>query len=329
MFLSNYTDSFKEKKILIVGDVMLDSYLWGKVERISPEAPVPILSRSRRELRLGGAANVARNLKYLGATPIVCSVIGEDANALEFRKLLVEKNEIPDKYLINDPERPTTIKTRIISNGQQLLRVDDELTKEVNETAEQQLKDNILACINEEKVDGIIIEDYDKGTITKGLIEFITMQSKMAEIPVFVDPKKKLFADYKNVTVFKPNFSEFISGINLPLEKDDFEGIKMAAEQYRKENNIDNILITLSEHGMLLSGDETFRIEAQKRDIADVSGAGDTVISVFALCYCSGMKIKMAAQAANIAGGLVCTKPGVVPIELNELLAECERVYKI
>lgn len=329
MVLSNYIHSFKTKNIIVIGDVMIDSYLWGDVKRISPEAPVPIISRSKREHRLGGAANVARNLKYLGATPFICSVIGDDSIAYEFRKLLTDKNNITDKYLLNDPSRPTTIKTRIISNGQQLLRVDDEVTHNLVPEIEAQLLNSIQACLNENTIDAIILEDYDKGIISENLIKSVVKLAKQSAIPIFVDPKKKNFFSYNDVTLFKPNFSEFCTGLNIEIEKNDFEEIEKQADLYRAEHNIEYMLITLSEHGMLLSGKESFRISAQKRDIADVSGAGDTVISVIALCYSAGMPMEMAAKAANIAGGLVCTKPGVVPIDLEELLKESNRVYNI
>lgn len=308
---------------------MVDSYLWGSVKRISPEAPVPILSRSRREHRLGGAANVARNLKHLGANPLICSVIGEDINGEEFRTLLTENNGITDKYVINDPERPTTIKTRIISGGQQLLRVDDEVTEPLSLEIEAHLFESIKRCLSENKIDAVIVEDYDKGIITVDLITKLNELLKPVSIPVFVDPKRKNFFAYKNVTLFKPNFNEFCAGINKDLEKDDINEIEKQALLYKQKYNIKNMLITLSEHGMLLSGEENIHIPAQKRDIADVSGAGDTVISVIALCYSAGMPMEMAAKAANIAGGLVCTKSGVVPIELDELLTECNRIYNI
>lgn len=329
MFISNYIDAFKTKNILILGDVMVDSYLWGSVKRISPEAPVPILSRSRREHRLGGAANVARNLKHLGANPLICSVIGNDINGAEFRSLLVDKNEISDNYIINDNNRPTTIKTRIISGGQQLLRVDDEVTDPLSKEIESQLLKTLQLCISENTIDAVIIEDYDKGIISEDLLIAINDLLMPLSVPVFVDPKRKNFYAYKNVTLFKPNFNEFCSGINMDLEKDDIEEIEKQAILYRKEYNIKNMLITLSEHGMLLSGENTIHIPAQKRDIADVSGAGDTVISVIALCYSAGMPMEMAAKAANIAGGLVCTKSGVVPVNLDELLNECNKIYQI
>ncbi|MFC0875992.1 bifunctional heptose 7-phosphate kinase/heptose 1-phosphate adenyltransferase [Saccharicrinis sp. FJH2] len=329
MFISNYTESFKTKHILIIGDVMVDSYLWGSVKRISPEAPVPILSRSRREHRLGGAANVARNIKHLGATPLICSVIGDDTNGSEFRTLLAEKNQITDRYIVSDPSRPTTIKTRIISGGQQLLRLDDEVTDPLSDAIEDELEKSIERCLKENSVDAVIIEDYDKGIISEQLIEKINELFVPLSVPVFVDPKRKNFFSYKNVTLFKPNFNEFCAGINKDLEKDDITEIEKQAHIYKEKFNIKNMLITLSEHGMLLSGEENLHIPAQKRDIADVSGAGDTVISVIALCYAAGMPMEMAAKAANIAGGLVCTKSGVVPVDLDELLKECDRIYNI
>jgi D-glycero-beta-D-manno-heptose-7-phosphate kinase len=265
----------------------------------------------------------------MGAIPNICSVIGDDATGSELRALLTDKNDITDRYIINDPSRPTTIKTRIISGGQQLLRLDDEVTDPLSETIEKELEKSIELSIKENKIDAVIIEDYDKGIISEELIEKVNELFMPLSVPVFVDPKRKNFFAYKNVTLFKPNFNEFCAGINKDLEKGDIAEIEKQAHLYKEKFNIKNMLITLSEHGMLLSGEENLHIPAQKRDIADVSGAGDTVISVMALCYSAGMPMEMAAKAANIAGGLVCTKSGVVPVDLNELLKECDRIYKI
>jgi D-glycero-beta-D-manno-heptose-7-phosphate kinase len=326
MNILNYIDFFPEKKILIVGDIMIDSYLWGDVKRISPEAPVPILSRTRREHRLGGAANVAKNIHFLGAEPILVGVVGNDANAELFEELLSQKNNIGSRYLVKDSTRPTSIKTRIISNGQQLLRIDDEVIHPLSAIAEAAFIEKIVLAFSEQKIDAVIFEDYDKGVITEKVIETVTRMANDSNIPVFVDPKRRNFFEYSNVTLFKPNFAEFTNGLNIDVEKNDFDTLLELAQQHKNKYNIKNLLITLSEHGMLLCGDECMIIPAQKRQIADVSGAGDTVISVLTLCYASGMKMENAARVANIAGGIVCEKPGVVPIDLKELINECQRI---
>lgn len=326
MNILNYVDFFSEKKILIIGDVMIDSYLWGDVKRISPEAPVPILSRTRRENRLGGAANVAKNIQFMGAEPILAGVLGKDSNAEIFKDLLTQKNNIASRYLFTDSSRPTSTKTRIISSGQQLLRIDEEVITPLSPDVESAFIQNVLRAFSEQNIDAVIFEDYDKGVITENVIKKVTNTANEKNIPVFVDPKRRNFFEYSDVTLFKPNFAEFTSGLNIDVEKNDFNSLLDFAKQHRQKYNIKNLLITLSEHGVLLCGDEDIVIPAQKRQIADVSGAGDTVISVLALCYASGMKMENAARVANIAGGIVCEKPGVVPIDLKELISECQRI---
>ncbi len=318
--------SFNEKKVLIIGDVMIDAYIFGVVNRISPEAPVPVLNVNNREYRLGGASNVAKNIKALGATPIMCSVIGNDENAIILRSLLTKKNKISDKYIIN-AERITTSKTRMISHSQQLLRLDSEDSTPLNENLTRKFAQIIKDAIDTEIPDIIIFEDYDKGVITPLLINEVTWYAHEKNIPTTVDPKHRNFADYKNVTLFKPNFKEFIEGTHNEVDKKDINQTLALAKAYREAHQIDNILITLSEYGVLIVNNETdFHIPAQKRDISDVSGAGDTVISTISLCMACGIPINIATQIANIAGGLVCEKIGVVPIDKQELLMECERL---
>ncbi len=318
--------SFNEKKILIVGDIMIDAYNFGSVERVSPEAPVPVLNLSEKDYRLGGAGNVAKNIKALGATPVMCSVIGNDENAIILRSLLTKKNRISDKYIIN-AERITTSKTRMISHGQQLLRLDAEDATPLNENLTRKFVQVVKDAIDAEKPDAIIFEDYDKGVITPLLINEITWYAHENNILTTVDPKHRNFSDFKDVTLFKPNFKEFLEGTGLSIAKNDINQTLALAKQYREEKNIDNMLITLSEYGVLIVNETSdFHIPAEKRDISDVSGAGDTVISTITLCMASGMPINIATQIANIAGGLVCEKIGVVPIDKQQLLAECERV---
>lgn len=318
--------NFNDKKALIIGDVMIDAYIFGGVNRISPEAPVPVLNVSEREYRLGGAANVAKNIKALGATPIMCSVIGNDENAIILRSLLTKKNKVSDKYVINS-ERITTSKTRMISHSQQLLRLDSEDTTPLKENLTRKFTQVIKDAIDNEKPDIIIFEDYDKGVITPLLINEITWYAQENNIPTTVDPKHRNFTEYKGVTLFKPNFKEFVEGLNTSILKKDIKHIVSEAKKYREEQNIEHLLITLSEYGVLIvSENSDFHIPAQKRDIADVSGAGDTVISTISLCLACDIPINIATQVANIAGGLVCEKIGVVPIDKIELLTECEQL---
>ncbi len=318
--------SFSKFNVLIIGDVMVDAYVWGKVDRISPEAPVPIVSCVRRESRLGGAANVALNIKSLGANPILCSVIGDDEKGKEFLNLLTEIQE--EQYgIVVSNKRKTTVKTRFISNNQHLIRVDEEDTHELADEIEIEFIDHIKSLVDKHEIHAIIFEDYDKGVITKNLIEEITDLANKKAIPVAVDPKKRHYNDYKNVSLFKPNFKEFVEGSNLLLEKGDIQGLFDEAKKFQNEMGIKKLFITLSELGVFISNEKTYEhIPAVVRQIADVSGAGDTVISVATLCLAAGMSAREIAAISNLAGGIVCEIPVVVPINKDQLLAESIRI---
>lgn len=311
---------------LVIGDVMLDAYLWGNVERISPEAPVPIVSVTRKENRLGGAANVAINLLALGATPHLCTVIGNDLNGRNFIDLMHEIGMSPDG-IVQSPDRPTTMKTRVIGNNHQMLRVDEEWTTDISTTERKSLLDRVKGLIESKKIDVIIFEDYDKGVISKNLIEQIVKFSKAKKIPVTVDPKKRNFNHYKNVTLFKPNLKELREGMKLDLEKGNMDDITTAIDRLSTQLHTDFILLTLSEKGVLMHGkNHRHHLPAHIRTIADVSGAGDTVISVASLCLAGGASPSLTAAIANLAGGLVCEKVGVVPVDKAELLREAKRL---
>jgi len=322
-------DSFIGKKVLVIGDVMLDSYWWGNVERISPEAPVPIVHTRKKEYRLGGAANVALNLKRLGAEPIICSVIGRDAEGEILLRLLGNENISAEGIIISDL-RPTTVKTRIISGKNQLLRIDIEedelLVKEDASNLESRISDII------DTSDLIIFEDYDKGVISQPLIEDIVKKSTHLKIPVAVDPKKRNFMAYKGATLFKPNLRELSEGLKTDLNTgSDMSEIKEAAKILQDKLGIDHVLITLSEKGVYMSDKDgtSHQIPAHIRDIFDVSGAGDTVISVAALALLANVSGDVVAALANLAGGLVCEKVGVVPIDKDELIREAMVNYKL
>ena len=309
-------------RVLVIGDAMLDTYLWGKVERLSPEAPVPIVSVTKRENRLGGAANVSRNIQSLGATPILFSVIGDDDNGKEFENLLL-KRELSNKGIFVDATRNTTVKNRIISSGKQIVRVDEESTSFISGEMEQKLINAILQEIENEKVDVIVFVDYDKGIVTSNLFNTINAVALEKGIPTAVDPKRRNFWNYKNVSLFKPNFKEFVDGIGQPIAKDDLETIKIHADNFKKQQNLKLIFITLSELGVFISnGVKEQYYPVAIRDIADVSGAGDTVISVASLAMAAGLPPKTMALMSNLAGGLVCEKVGVVPIDREQLRKE-------
>ena len=315
-------DDFSQKNVLVIGDVMIDAYLWGNVQRISPEAPVPIVSVDKKEQRMGGAANVALNLKYLGANPIIASVVGTDEIGDVFISLM-EKRNLSVKGVLRTEERKTTQKTRVISDGQQLLRIDDEISNTLSENLIEKFLQRIERLISEENIDIIIFEDYDKGVISKDLISAVVEMATKASVLTCVDPKKENYNFYTGVNLFKPNFKEFTEGIKKEIAKNDIDTIFLEAKKIIKEKKYQYLMVTLSEHGVFISDGESYHIvPAELRQIADVSGAGDTVISVAALLLASSLNMQEIAKYSNIAGGLVCEKVGVVPIKKQELLKE-------
>lgn len=322
--LNKYLKSFKQKNVLIVGDVMVDSYLLGKVNRISPEAPIPVVSVTEREYRLGGAANVALNLSALGAKAYLCSVIGDDEKGRIFDDLL-NKRGLSNKGIIISNNRKTTVKTRVISGGQHLLRVDDEDSYPIEKEIRDRLLIKLKELVNDINIDVIIFEDYDKGVITPALISAICDFASSKNIITTVDPKKTNFEYYQNVSLFKPNFKEFTEGTKTDIGKGDLRSIELHANDFINKNNIGILLLTLSEKGVFIANKEnSVHFPAEIRDISDVSGAGDTVISVASLLLASGANINEIAYISNIAGGLVCEKTGVVPINCDDLLNEFE-----
>lgn len=319
--ISEIFDSFVGYKVLVIGDVMIDSYLMGRVDRISPEAPVPVISMTEQENRLGGAANVALNIQSLGAQPILCAVVGNDITADTFKKLLEDKN-ITSEGIISDPGRITTVKTRIISGRQHLMRVDSETDKPLSMQTESLFIKNIERLIETHQINAIVFEDYDKGVITDEVIASIIALAKEKNIPTLVDPKKRNFLNYNGTSLFKPNFKELTEGLKIELKKNDAAGLFSAAQSLHRKG-IEYVLVTLSEYGVFISDGKEYKvIPAEIRDISDVSGAGDTVISVASLCMAAGLDVVVTAQVANIAGGLVCEKVGVVPIDKKQLLDE-------
>ena len=320
--------AFNSINVLIIGDVMLDAYYWGKVERISPEAPVPIVAIEKKDERMGGAANVALNIKALGANPILCSVIGNDETGRSFLNV-VEKNGHSNKGILSLANRKTTQKTRIIGNKHQMLRIDSEEITPLSESDESVFIEHIIACIRENNVDVIIFEDYDKGVITEKVIAEIVDYSNENDILTCVDPKKRNFDAYRNVSLFKPNLKELKEGLNINHDLSDIESIKNAAEELENTLNNEATLVTLSEMGVLIQSKvqgQSFHVKAHKRDITDVSGAGDTVISIASLCLAAKCDLKLLAEIANLGGGLVCESVGVVSINKEELLRESKRL---
>ena len=321
-YLKNIFKEFNTKNVMIIGDVMIDSYLVGNIERISPEAPVPIISANNKENRLGGAANVALNIKALEATPIICTVIGDDEYGQIFTNLLNNRN-ITNEGVITSKNRKTTSKTRVISQGQHLLRIDDEICSNLDKNDEKELIERIIYILNSKNVDVIVFEDYDKGVITDSIISNIIKEANNRNIITTVDPKKNNFLKYKDVTLFKPNLKELSDGLAININKNNNDDIHNAVELLKTKLNCNIVFSTLSENGCYIkSKDQEYHLPAEIRKIADVSGAGDTVISVASLCLSLNMNLKDIAFISNIAGGLVCESVGVVSINKKELLDE-------
>ncbi len=323
-------ETFNNQKVLIIGDVMLDAYIWGKVERISPEAPVPVVTVIKREERLGGAANVGMNIRSLGAKPIMCSVIGSDDKGDTLRALMLNSG-LDDAGIIESPHRSTTTKFRILGNNTQMLRVDEETSRPLEKEVFHELCSRIDKILKTNDINVIIFQDYDKGVITPELIDFVTEMAEEMNIPVTVDPKKRNFLAYRNTTLIKPNLLEMKEGLELPELLSDKESLKKAAQKLSVLLNVPMVMNTLSEDGVFILWSESGKtnnelLPAFRRSISDVSGAGDTVISVASLCLACGIGAKDMALISNLAGGLVCEEAGVVPINKEKLLAEAKRI---
>ena len=326
MNVDSIFEQFTQKRILVLGDVMIDAYLRGKVTRISPEAPVPIIELKKSEDRLGGAANVALNLLALGAQPILCAIIGNDDGGKSFLNLLENRN-LSQEGIIQDDARKTTIKTRVIGDNQHLLRIDEEEIGAISESQENAIISKVKTLI-ESGLDAIILEDYNKGLLTPRVITTVIEMANNSGVIITVDPKRDNFFEYKNVTLFKPNLKELKEGLNcefdFELGKEKFEE---AIDLLEEKLNNKMTFVTLSEHGVFIKdSDSKSYIPAHLRKIADVSGAGDTVISVATLCLAIGLDPKMVAAIANLSGGLVCEFSGVVPIDKDLLLKEVKKI---
>lgn len=320
-FYQNILSSFRNKKVLIAGDIMTDRYLTGSVSRISPEAPVPVVTLQEVDDRLGGAGNVALNIRAFGAVPVLLSVVGDDDNGLKLMKQLSELG-IEHKYIYKSSERRTTVKTRIVSQNQQMLRVDAEDTFDLTQHEKQQVLALYRRVIDEIKPDVIILQDYNKGFFTPELIQFIVSIAVERRIPVTVDPKKANFLEFKGVTIFKPNLKEVREALNMDY-KADLQDLKKASDSIRARMGNLITVITLSENGLFIDDGQDAKIfPTIPRNISDVCGAGDTVISTLSLGIASGLNTAELAVMANLAGGQVCERAGVVPVDPEQLLKE-------
>lgn len=317
-------DNAFAKKIAVIGDVMLDRYFWGSVSRVSPEAPVPVIDLENESFHLGGAANVAKNLKTLGLNPLLCGIVGDDNSGRRFIEIAKEDGINPEGLFI-DANRPTIVKTRIIGNNQHIARLD----REVRDPIPQNGLNHILNTLKSNgDLNAIIFEDYDKGSITDELIKVILDYAETKNIPVYVDPKKKHFFSYKNVAVFKPNRKEAENALEFTVKS--VKEIQEAGKRILEALHCKNVLLTLGSQGMMLfeSSGDISSVPTKARSVADVSGAGDTAIATLAASMAGGASIKEAAEIANFASGVVCESPGIVAIDKDILIQTVKNNFK-
>ena len=314
---------FGQIKAGVIGDVMLDTYLWGHVERISPEAPVPVVTLDRREQRIGGAGNVALNLASLGARVTSFSAIGRDSDG-EALELLLAENGIDTSGHLRSTSRITTNKARVMGRNQQMLRLDSETTRDLIPVEEEELLRRVMGYIEREKPQVIIFEDYNKGVLTDRVIREVVAYCRERGVITAVDPKRRNFFSYEGVTIFKPNLKEVREGLHIGLEELELSALELVHGQLAERLRHEISFITLSEKGVFYGdGRRAAIVPSHIRNIADVSGAGDTVIAVASLVYAVTRDIALMAEVANIAGGLVCEEVGTVAISRDRLLAEC------
>ena len=319
-------DAFQGTSVLVLGDVMVDAYLWGRVDRISPEAPVPVVHVYERSARLGGAANVALNLAALGARPVVVSTVGHDAEADRLERLLKEAG-LSTEGIVRAAERSTTVKTRVISGHQHIVRVDEETLRPLSLEEEDALLKRFRERLSADRPAVVVIEDYNKGVLTPRAIAGALEACREAGVPVTVDPKKENFFAYTGVALFKPNLKELREGLKTDLAGGDQQAVRSAVADLEAKLGNTLSLITLSEHGIYVHGPgEEHFLPAHRRKIADVSGAGDTVIAVASLCLAHGLPPRTIAAWSNLAGGLVCEEVGVVPLDPDRFRAELDRI---
>lgn len=324
--LAQLFKDFESLKVGVIGDVMLDTYLWGGVERISPEAPVPIVSVTKKEQRIGGAGNVALNLRSLGAQPFVITTVGDDEDAGCLTQLFAD-NGINTDYCRRSPHRITTNKTRIISRNQQMMRLDAEITADLLQAEQEDLLRNFRRFVESEAPQAVILEDYNKGVLTESVIGEVIAVCKAHNVITAVDPKRKNFFAYRGVDVFKPNLKEVKDALNLLSAEASLPALRNIHTQLQQQLAHSISFITLSENGVFYQhGEGAAVIPSHIRNVADVSGAGDTVIAVAALVYAARRNVHLMAEMANIAGGLVCEEVGTAAIGKAALLHECERL---
>jgi rfaE bifunctional protein kinase chain/domain len=302
---------------MVIGDLMLDRYYWGKVSRISPEAPVPVVDIESESTRLGGAANVSYNVLCLGARAVPVGVVGNDAEGILLKQLLEAKG-FPTDGLVTDDERPTTVKTRVIAHHQHVVRTDREIRHAVSKKIQNRLIDIFEARVD--GLDGIVLEDYNKGLLVPRFIEHVVRRANETGKMVFVDPKFDHFFEYRGVTLFKPNRKEAADRLGFKLDSP--EALEQGLAKLLERLECSAVLITLGEEGMVFQekGRPLTKVPTRAVKVHDVSGAGDTVIACMAVAMCSDATLGEAAAIANQGAGLVCEEVGIVPVEKKRLL---------
>ncbi|ASQ90586.1 D-glycero-beta-D-manno-heptose-7-phosphate kinase [Prosthecochloris sp. GSB1] len=317
--LDKLFESFRRIRIAVIGDIMLDRYIFGHISRISPEYPVPVVDVTGETARLGGAANVAVNIRSAGAEALLIGVTGNDANSISLRELL-DSQGLTAEHLYSDPLRPTTCKTRILSQNHHITRVDYEKRDHIPAEAEAFILERLAGLAG--SLDAIVLQDYNKGVLTPPLIRTIIEKASTQGVPVLVDPKQESFFSYSGCTVFKPNLAEVARALGTALENNDRD-IEAACLKLREKLDCEHLVLTRSEKGLTICNDRFTHIPATSLDVADVSGAGDTVIGVLALGIAAGLDIETSSRIANLAAATVCQEVGAAPVDRNRLYASC------
>jgi D-beta-D-heptose 7-phosphate kinase/D-beta-D-heptose 1-phosphate adenosyltransferase len=318
-------DLFKKQTVLVIGDVMIDKFIWGKVSRISPEAPVPVVEVAKETEVLGGAANVASNITSLGAKSFIISAIGNDYNGKLLTNLFAEK-KINTNFLVYENKRPTITKTRVIAASQQLIRVDREIKGHFSHLTENEIIKNITDILP--KTNAVIISDYGKGAVSPNILKKIISLAEKCKIPVTVDPKIEYFKKYRKVTTITPNTKEAIEGMNAKNIKTD-DALAKLGRKILKTLRSKSVLITRSEKGMMLiENDKITNIPTRAKEVYDVTGAGDTVISAMTLALSAKADLVSAAEIANFAAGIVVAKLGTATTSTEELKKVITDFYK-
>jgi len=312
-------NSFRSKRIAVIGDIMLDKYIFGHVSRISPEYPVPVVDVTHEDHRMGGAANVALNTLSLGAETLLIGITGDDIN----REILLElfrSRGLRTEGIICDTTRPTTSKTRILSQNHHITRVDVESRKEIDKRIEEEIIASFETIVS--SIDAVVLEDYNKGLLSAALIERILALAKTKGVPLLVDPKHRNFFTYKKATLFKPNLSEMATSLGMVLQNTD-DDVEEGCRQLQEKIQAETIIVTRSDKGMTIYDGSFTHIAATSLEVADVSGAGDTVIAVLALGMAAGIDVVTNAMVANLAAATVCQEVGAVPVRPEKLLKAC------